>query len=159
RVALKAFLLGSYADLVKAVTRRLGSRERAEDALHDVYLRLERNGEINVQRPRAYLVRMALNIATDTWRSENPAVRGGAMAPQGGTAMLSAQDGDAVLDAIDENPDAEQIAIDRSELRRLEAILAELPQRRRAIFEAVWIVGETPEGVSRRFGLALRTIQ
>jgi RNA polymerase sigma-70 factor (ECF subfamily) len=157
--SLRAIFLASYSDLVKTVTRKLGSRERAEDALHDAYLRLERGGEISAHSPRGYLIRMALNIATDNWRSDSRISRGAAALRQDTDARISVSEGDALLDAIDESPDAERVAVARSELRRLEAVLAELPERRRTIFEAVWIEGITPEEAARRFSLALRTVQ
>lgn len=156
--SLRLAFLSNYSNLVKTITRRLGSRERAEDALHDAYLRLERSGEVSAQSPRAYLVRMALNIATDTWRSENRPKRKPGL-PQESRTVLTTLGRDAALNAIDESPDAERVAVARSELRRVEAILAELPERRRAIFEAIWLEGATPEQVARRFNLAVRTIQ
>jgi RNA polymerase sigma-70 factor (ECF subfamily) len=160
--SLRTFFLSGYADLVKTVTRKLGSRERAEDALHDAYLRLERTGEISaLQSPRAYLVRMALNIATDNWRAESRTMRGpAALRPQTDAgAALSISEGDALLNAVDESPDAERVAVARSEMRRLETILAELPERRRAIFEAVWVEGLSHEEAVRRFGISLRSVQ
>ncbi|HEY4275179.1 MAG TPA: sigma-70 family RNA polymerase sigma factor [Rhizomicrobium sp.] len=158
KYVLRKVFLNSYSDLVKTITKRLGSRERAEDALHDAYIRLERNGEVSAQSPRAYLVRMALNIATDTWRAENHPKRIPGV-PQESRSILTAMGRDAALNAIDENPDAERVAVARSDLRRLNAILAELPARRRAIFEAIWLEGATPEQAADRFDLALRTIQ
>jgi RNA polymerase sigma-70 factor (ECF subfamily) len=161
--SLRTIFLSSYADLVKTITRKLGSRERAEDALHDAYLRLERTGEIGaLQSPRAYLVRMALNIATDNWRAESRTMRGPAALRQDAitsSQILSVSEGDALLHAIDESPDAERVAVARSEVRRLEAILAELPERRRAIFEAVWVEGISHEEAARRFSVSLRTVQ
>jgi RNA polymerase sigma factor (sigma-70 family) len=159
KYALRKVFLSSYADLVKTITRRLGSRERAEDALHDAYLRLERNGEVSAQSPRAYLVRMALNIATDSWRTEHRVERKSGVPRQESSSILTSFEGDAALNAIDDSPDAERIAVARSEFRRLEVILAELPERRRVIFETVWLEGLSPEEAALRFNLAVRTIQ
>lgn len=157
--SLKKVFLSSYSDLVRTIARRLGSREQAEDALHDAYIRLERSGEMSAQSPRAYLVRMALNIATDTWRVENRVQRKSGVPRQESSSLRTTLDRDAALNAIDETPDAERVAVARSEFRRLEAILAELPERRRAIFQAIWLEGVTPEEAAERFDLAVRTIQ
>lgn len=159
--SLRTFFLGSYADLIKTVAHRLGSRERAEDALHDAYLRLERTADVGaVQSPRAYLVRMALNIATDNWRAESRTIRGPAvLRPEAGAPKLSSAEGDALLNAIDESPSAERVAIARSDVRKLDGILRELPARRKAIFEAVWVEGVSHEDAAARFKVSLRTVQ
>ena len=70
--ALRNFLLQRYDDLKRSLTWHLGSAERAGEALHDTWLRLEARGEIEgVQDIRAYLMRMAVNIAIDQHRSES----------------------------------------------------------------------------------------
>jgi RNA polymerase sigma-70 factor (ECF subfamily) len=160
-------LLANYNDLVKVLTRRLGSAERAEDALQDTYVRLERDGELGaLQSPRGYLVRMALNIATDRWRAENrhlaanDASAGRATDPwQTENRRLTVREGDAILDIVDEAPSPEHVMAGRSDLRVLEKILAELPSRRRAIFEAAWIEERSHQEIAHQFGLALRTVQ
>lgn len=166
---LREHLVASYGELVRALTRRLRSRERAEEALHDTYERLER-GAVKIavlQSPEGYLLRMATRIAMDRWRSEHGYVRPSAAeraaGPQAGNQkqlrLLSVAEGDSLIHHIDEAPDPEQVAAGRSEMRRLVAILDELPHRRREIFVAAWVEEQSHQEIARKFGLSLRSVQ
>lgn len=167
---LREHLLTSYGELVKALTRRLRSRERAEEALQDTYEKLQRGTvEIAVlQSPQGYLLRMATRIAMDRWRSENGYVRpnaaeraagqqtaGGARQPK----FISVSEGDNLIHHIDETPDPERIVAGRSEMKRLAAILDELPARRREIFIAAWVEEQSHHEIAQKFGLSLRSVQ
>lgn len=61
-----------YDELIRFLTRRTGSVERAADVAQDTYLRLAANGEPRpeIDNPRAYLFRVAGNLAIDTLRKE-----------------------------------------------------------------------------------------
>jgi RNA polymerase sigma-70 factor, ECF subfamily len=166
---LRRHLLGSYQELVRMLARRLRSVEQAEDALQDTFLRLERGGEIGeVKSPRGYLLRMALNIAAERRRGESRYVgvpgagKEDAAATSAGPTVLrrlTVSDGLDVILRIDDAPGPEQIAADRSELKKLAKIVAELPSRRRAIFMAAWVEGRSHQEIAKSFGLSLRSIQ
>jgi RNA polymerase sigma factor (sigma-70 family) len=143
---LRSAFLSGYGDLLKWLTGKLGSRESAEDALQDAYLRLERAPELpEVKNARAYLLRIALNSAHNRRRSER--------------AHLSVSEGREFLDILDEQPTPEHTASDRSDIDALRRALADLPQRRRDIFLAAWGEGLSREEISARFGLAPRTVR
>jgi RNA polymerase sigma-70 factor (ECF subfamily) len=128
------------------LTGRLGSREVAEDALQDAFLRLERASEIpDVQNVRAYLLRMALNAASNRRRSHKE--------------HLSISEGREFLDILDEQPNPERTTIGRFEMDALRRALEELPRRRREIFLATWREGLSKEMVAERFGLTPRTVR
>jgi DNA-directed RNA polymerase specialized sigma24 family protein len=75
RGTLRSLLKDGYYDLKRILARRLGSVEAAGDVLHETYLRLERfDGLAPVANPRAYLLRMALNAASDHERAEQRAL-------------------------------------------------------------------------------------
>lgn len=58
-----------YRELVSFLRARLGSVQAAEDVAHDAYLRvLERTDPQQIQHPRAFLYRTALNLVVDQHR-------------------------------------------------------------------------------------------
>ncbi|MTD92730.1 sigma-70 family RNA polymerase sigma factor [Hyphomicrobium sp. xq] len=145
RTELRHFLVVNYADLSQRLTRRLGSPEAANDALQETYLRLESASVLSpVRNPLNYLFRTALNIAADRRRAE--------------TRYLTTTEIDTLLDFADDAPDPARIVEGRSELRALERAIAEMPERRRAIFQAV-LVEKTPRReLAKRFGISIRTV-
>ncbi len=143
---LKTLLVERYDDLLVRLSRHLGSRELAEEAMQDTFLRLAREGEIApVRDPRGYLYRMAFNLAAARRRSER--------------RRLTVSEADAILDMIDEQPRADQIVEDRSRLALVQKAMGEMPPRRRAIFEAAWIRDVPHREIAQAHGLTLRMIQ
>lgn len=58
-----------YRELVSFLSARLGNRQAAEDVAHDAYLRvLERTESAQIEHPRAFLYRTALNLVIDLHR-------------------------------------------------------------------------------------------
>ncbi|MEJ5862606.1 sigma-70 family RNA polymerase sigma factor [Pseudomonas farsensis] len=58
-----------YRELVSFLCARLGNRQAAEDVAHDAYLRvLERTAGEQIEHPRAFLYRTALNLVVDRHR-------------------------------------------------------------------------------------------
>ncbi|MBF4207719.1 MULTISPECIES: sigma-70 family RNA polymerase sigma factor [Pseudomonas] len=58
-----------YRELVSFLCARLGNRQAAEDVAHDAYIRvLERTGGNDIEHPRAFLYRTALNLVIDGHR-------------------------------------------------------------------------------------------
>ena len=143
---LRQLLVVHYDDLARRLTRRLGSSDLAAEALQETFVRLNRPGETGVvHSPVAYLLRTALNIASNRRRTEN--------------RYLTASESAAFLEIRDEQPDPERSAEARSEVSKLEQVLADLPTRRRDIFIAV-LVDETPVRVlADRYGVSARYIQ
>jgi len=148
RKTLRATLLERYDELTMRLAQALGSRDSAENALQDTYLRLMREdlaelGEIH--NPRNYLFRMALNIASSNRRNE--------------PRWLSYAESEAFLDTLDDQPDPERVAVGRSELAFVQKALDELPPRRRAIFEAAWIDERPQKDIAARHDLSVRMVQ
>ncbi len=120
RSNLRDVFVSSYEFLQTHLTRRLGCKALARETLHDMYVRLHRPGEISVLQPRAYLLRMALNVAADNRRS------------QGRREPLRETDG-MMRDIHDEATDLVRAVAARQELEKLEKALQELTPRRRSI--------------------------
>lgn len=146
REVLMSLLVSAYPDLKRRLTGRLGSTDRAQEALHDTYMRLHR-AEITdeVRNPTSYLMTMALNIARNSMRAE--------------TKHLSAADIDRIIDISDETPDQERTAQGRSELAAVERALQELPPRRQAIFRRFWVECATYKELALEYSLSERSIR
>jgi RNA polymerase sigma-70 factor, ECF subfamily len=146
RATLRHLLLGGYDDLKRRLACRLGSMDLAGEALQETFLRLECAGDIGpVRQPRAYLYRIALNIAINRRVAEN--------------RRLTAAEAEALLDVVDETPDPARTAEARSEVEALKRALVELPPRRREIFLAAWVYEVPHQKIAERFGITLRTVQ
>ena len=144
--ALRARLLAEYVDLDRRLTRRLGSADLASDVLHETYLRLEGLNEIGpVRNPKAYLFRIALNIASDRRRAES--------------RRLTADEVDCLLDIPDDRPDAARVMEDRSEVELLRRAIAELPVRRRRVLTLARIEGLSNRQIAAQLGVTVRTVE
>jgi RNA polymerase sigma-70 factor (ECF subfamily) len=132
--------------LTRFLTRRLGNMAAAEDLAQEAWLRIARGGTPAIANPRAYLFRIAANLAVDYQRSES-------------RRLLAADEIEALLDIPDEAPDAAAIATARDELIALQRALDELPARRRAIFLAARLGGRTHREIAGDLGVSIRTVE
>lgn len=144
---LRALLVERYDEFAQRLSLHLGSKDLANDALHDTFLRIAREGELApVRNPRGYLFRMAVNIAISRERSER--------------RRLSIIDSDALLESIvDNQPSAFEIMESRADIQIVRRALAEMPPRRRAIFEAAWVENISHREIAEQHNLSLRMIQ
>ncbi len=139
-------LIDDYSTLKGQLARRLGSQDAAGDVLQEAYLRLQRMGDLGaVERPRAYLFRIALNIAADHRRSEH--------------RRLARSETELLLRLEDDELDPERIAEGRSSVRLLTQALEELPARRRAIFIATRLQGRPYAEIAADFGISTRLLE
>jgi RNA polymerase sigma factor (sigma-70 family) len=147
RAALSDFVAAHYEQLAHRLTRYLGCPDLARDALHDAWLRLaDKDAFDAVDKPGAYVYRVACNLAMDRLRSD----RLSRCVDDPGNV----EDG---LDLIaDQAPGPGAIAETRSELRSLDRALQCLPSRQQAIFWALRIDGRPRDEVAARYGLSLR---
>lgn len=150
RQTLRQILVARYDSLIQKLTRRLGSADLADDALHDAWLRLESAPEpSDVRDPFAYILRVAANLGTDRRRKD-----------QRRAAILGLQHDHIEADDIaDEAPDPERVAAARSEWDTLKGALISLPSRRQAIFLAAFVEEVAYDEIARRHGVTVRTIQ
>ena len=135
-----------YDVLKRQIGRHLRSHDAAGDILQEAYLRLQRIGEVGIVRqPRAYLYRVALNIADERRRSER--------------RRLARSEVELLLRVDDDELDPQRIAEGRSSLRFLVQALEELPARRRAIFIAARLEGRTHAEIAAEFGISTRFLE
>ena len=103
------------------LSRRVGSRDLAEEALQETWLRLATMAEqpASIQDKHAYLLRLAGNIAIDLLRREQRHT----------TRCLS--DESVLREIADQTPSPEAYALHRDELRALVRALMALPAKPR----------------------------
>jgi len=145
RPLLRQLLIAGYTDIRRRLTRRLGSEELASEALHEAYLRLDGAGDAAVvHRPRDYIFRVALNIASDHRRTSN--------------RRLSYSEVEALYHFADTVNDAEREMEARSELAALGRAFEALTPRQRAIVIAVRIDGTPHAELAKRFRISERMV-
>lgn len=147
RTRLLDLLLAHYEELASFLTRRFGSPATTRDTLHDTYLRLQRIQTVPaLDNPRAYLFRVASNIALDRVR----------VAQRDEQRLLSE---DFAADKASEAPPAD-VTMDRQErLHLLAQAIAELPPRRREAFLLHKIDGLTHAQVAARLGMSRSMVE
>ncbi len=145
---LRNLLLQKYDQIRQSLAIKLGNTELASDALHEVWLRLEREPAISgpVQNPQAYLVRMGINLAIDVQRSQS--------------RMLSTEEVDELMQGLpDPSPGPAELAELRSDMDCLMAALADMPVRRREVVLLVRLEGWPQKEVARHLKISLRTVE
>lgn len=146
REALMGWFMKLYPELRTRLRGRLRSQDLADEALNETWLRLAKGGELGaIKDAKAYLSRMAMNIAIDRKRA--------------GARLASAVDIDALLALPDTEPGPEQAAAARLELRALEKAVAGLSARRRAILIAARLEGRSCGDIAHAMSLSKRTVE
>ena len=146
RSRLRALLVSRYAQLRRKLEYIVGSVEGAADALQETWLRLETMPRTAaVSNPDAYLLQMAVNVATDQYRREHRKLTNG--------------DIDAMFDVEDELADPERIAMGRSEIEALEEALRKLTPRRRDILLAAHVDGLLNREIAERFDISQSLVE
>lgn len=144
--ALTRLLLSERLSLLRLVRRILGTTPAAEDVTQSLWLRVQRvEDDPPIANKRAYLYRLAANLATDELR-----------ATRRHDALFEASD--APADASSPIPSAERSLLDRERLKRLEAALEELPLRCRQVFVLRRIDGLPPAEVAERLGITVNAV-
>ncbi|MGX9429326.1 MULTISPECIES: RNA polymerase sigma factor [Bradyrhizobium] len=143
---IRRLFVDRYDDLKARLTQRLGSADLAGDAMQDTWLRLSRAESIGaVQSPRSYLFRIALNVAEDRRRMER-------------RQRISAIEIESLLELPDHAPTPEQTMLARSDLEAFEAIVNELPERRRVIFLAARLGNVPRQEIADRLSISRQLV-
>jgi RNA polymerase sigma factor (sigma-70 family) len=133
--------------LVRFLRRRTRDPDLAEDLAQETWLRVSHGGTSAViDNPRAYLFRIASNLATDHLRAE-------------ARRLLSDEELEALLSVPDDGPGPEAVAIGRSDLRLIADALAELPARRCRILLMSRVEGRPHRAIAEHFGVSTRTVE
>jgi len=143
---LKAVFLAERPMLARLLAARLGGPDDAEDALQDMWLKLDQFVDRPVADPAAYLFRMAANLAADRRLS---AARRGAR----DTGWMEAQS------EADDIPDIERTLIAREQLRQVEAALDALPERTRTAFRMFRLEGRPQREIAGTLGISVSGVE
>jgi RNA polymerase sigma-70 factor (ECF subfamily) len=135
--------------LLRLFHRRSGSREQAEDATQEVFVRLAASGKsLAPEEEGPYLSTTARNVATDQWRRS------------AGSELVSmetaAQEVDALADPLQRAPS--EIVEQRQRIARLNDAVAELPERQRQALLLNRIDGLTHQEVADAMGISARMV-
>ena len=125
---------------------RPGQTEAA-DLVNDVMvamIRLENWRAIDC--PAAYAKRVLRNLAAEAARRSKIVRFGGASE-------------DDVLALIDDAPDAEAVMISRDELRRLQQVVASMPEPMRRTFTLRKVYGLSPPQIAEQLGMSISSIE
>ena len=117
-----------YDELRQFIRQRTGSASLAEEVLQETWIRASTTTAALPENPRAYLYRMAGNLAVDQARRDNARER----------VIVDADGADSEDSLVDrvasQEPDPQQAAITHQELDALNAAVRELPEKCRHVF-------------------------
>jgi RNA polymerase sigma factor (sigma-70 family) len=144
RIRLENVFLDARDDLERVIRRRVRSVDTVADLVQDLYLKCSRVDLDfpDPQEARAYLIRMASNLAIDFERVE-------------GRRETIIGDLASIYDLYDkqaESPEAHALAADRA--RQIEHALSGLPKRTREMVVMVRLHGMTHKEVADRLGVS-----
>ena len=144
RADLMMVYVRQWKVLCALLRKRIGSRELAEDALQETWLRLASMEEATspILDRQAFILRVAGNIAIDLVRREQ----------RHSSRCIS---DDELLEAVaDSYPSPEAFAIDRDQLRFLALALAELPSKPRSALLMNRCDGLPHSAIARKLGVS-----
>lgn len=143
---LKAIFLTQRPMLLRLLIARLGSREEAEDALQDLWLRIDQASDRPIAQPAAFLYRMASNLATDR---RIAASRRGAR----DAGWLDIQPG------ADEVPDPERVSFARSQWRTVESTIADMPDRMATALRMFRLEEQPQRAIAEHLGISVSGVE
>lgn len=143
---LRAIFVSERAMLLRLLLARLGSKEEAEDALHDLWLKLESIPAGPIAEPTSYMFRMANNLALDRRRATGR--RTGRE-----TSWAQLQPGPL------EQPDVERDLLARERLERINASLSRLPDRVGTAFRLYRFEEQPRKLIAKQMGISVSAVE
>jgi RNA polymerase sigma-70 factor (ECF subfamily) len=133
--------------LLRSLARRSSSKEEARDLLQEIFCRIVRlraDGPLRLDRPQAYLSRMATNLLRDRGKRELRQMSGSHVPAD-----------ETMLPGIDQN----RLLESRDMLTRVEAAMLKLRPKTREIFMAHRIDGLSYAEIAERTGLTVKGVE
>jgi RNA polymerase sigma-70 factor (ECF subfamily) len=146
-VCLDALYREESPRLVRSLSRRTSSREEARDLVQDIFCRMARlgaAGSLRLDRPQAYLSRIATNLLRDRAKQASRHMAASHMAADEGT-----------LPGLDQ----QRLLESRDMLTRVEAAMLKLRPKTREIFMAHRIDGLSYAEIAERMGLSIKGVE
>ncbi len=144
---LKAVFLEMRPQLLRLLVARLGDRDEAEDALQDMWMRIDQlvvAGPIG--QPGAFLYRIAANLATDRRISGHRR-----MARDTGWVDVQV--------AAEDLPDAERVLMGREKLAAVEAVIADMPERMRSALRLFRFEERPQRDIAAELGITVSGVE
>ena len=132
-------------EIRRYLARRLRCEHTAADLTQEAFLRLLRHGgEAILEKPRAYLYRIAANVLTDHHRR---------------MAVQPARSDDITLErAASDAPGQDRVVLARAELARLQSAVDSLPPRQREVFILHKFDGLSYAEIAAQLGISKNTV-
>jgi RNA polymerase sigma-70 factor (ECF subfamily) len=144
-VTLTELLIRERSALLRRVQRILGGDSGAEDVIQAVWFKARRvDNSQSIDNPRAYLYRLAINLATDHGRESTRRNR-----------LLA----EHYLWQEDEQISTEEQVMAQDELQRVLDAAGHLPEPTRTIFHLNRLQGLTQADIARRMGVSVTTVE
>lgn len=146
REAFSALYDATSGKLYAVCARVLGQGPGAEDAMHDVYIKVWRHAgryQVTGHSPMTWLITIARNTAIDRLRARKV------------TTDLG-EESDRISDS---GPTPEEAALRASDARALYDCLKTLPEDRAAAIQGAYLKGETYQTLADRFAVPLNTMR
>ncbi|MDH1631001.1 RNA polymerase sigma factor [Pseudomonas mosselii] len=144
---LKRLFTKHAKNLQGLLLRKVRDPQLAADLVQDSFLRLaEQQRHEPIENAQAYLYRTAHNLMIDHVRQQQ----------RRKTDTVPHEAFEAI---IEDGPELEEQAVREQHLRRLQAILGELPERTREIFRLNRLEGMTHAEVARHLGISDSSVQ
>jgi RNA polymerase sigma factor (sigma-70 family) len=134
-----------FSRVRSALKRRGSSNDDADDFLQEAFVRLTcyQNAQA-VDKPEAFLMRTALNLSADAFRTK---------CSRGEHLLLEP---DVLFDAA---PSVEDVQLSRERMVRMNQCLRRLSAKTRAIFLAHRIDGLSYQEIGKRHGVSISTVE
>lgn len=146
RERLRGLIRQQYGYLVSRLAAHIGSRDLAQDALHDAFVRLERAQVADeVNEPTSYILRMASNIARNRLRRDN--------------RLLGGDEMRALLDVPDETQDPGGSSEHLSDMAVVKRAMLALSERRRGLLVQAWLEERPTSELAVEHGISVRMVQ
>lgn len=134
-----------YQDLLRFLFRRTGDVEEAADLAHDTYVRLTNVADSLVENDKAYIFRVAGNLALDMHR-------------RSGRRAVWLSDEEPGEDIADPQPSQEQHVIDQDRLASMDAALSSLPPKARLALLMVRVDGLRYVEIAERLNISVSMV-
>ncbi|GJL55326.1 MAG: DNA-directed RNA polymerase sigma-70 factor [Nitrospirales bacterium] len=144
---LPGFVEYYYGELVGYFTKKLGSASLASEVIHETYLRVTNiRQNLLIANPRAYLYRIANNLATDVYRKEH--IRAKYLSPE------------PLQETVPyEAPSAEREVAGRERLALLLRAIEDLPPRCREVFMMRKFEQMDYQDIAARLGISKNMVE
>lgn len=147
---LRQLLATNLSELRRFMLARKCDPAEVDDLLQDLFLKLDKVESGPVSNPRAYLYRMADNLLHDRRRHRR-------RQEERDDLWARTRTGPDLVRAVEPSP--EDSAISRDELARVNAALAEMPERTAEIIGLYRLEGMSQKAIAARLGISLSAVE